>query len=95
MKLEELTDWIEKTPGWEYVLEQNDIKIHSNEFETNTLCSFDAVEKSEIEDIVKACHHGKNVKHMTRITGYFSVVEGWNKGKIGELKDRYRNEGAF
>ena len=32
----------------------------------------------------------KNIECITRITGYFSRVSGWNKGKIGELKDRYR-----
>lgn len=32
-----------------------------------------------------------NIEGITRITGYFSRVPGWNKGKIGELKDRNRN----
>lgn len=31
-----------------------------------------------------------NVEGITRITGYFSKISGWNKGKLGELKDRYR-----
>ena len=25
---------------------------------------------------------------MTRVTGFFSKVEGWNRGKVAELKDR-------
>jgi anaerobic ribonucleoside-triphosphate reductase len=25
---------------------------------------------------------------MTRVTGFFSKVEGWNKGKVAELRDR-------
>ena len=33
---------------------------------------------------------GRDVDHITRITGYFSKVGGWNKGKLGELKDRQR-----
>jgi len=32
---------------------------------------------------------------MTRVTGFFSKVESWNKGKIAELRDRYRNQGHF
>jgi anaerobic ribonucleoside-triphosphate reductase len=36
-----------------------------------------------------ACNSA-NVEGITRITGYFSKVSGWNKGKLGELKDRYR-----
>lgn len=33
-----------------------------------------------------------NVEGITRITGYFSRVKGWNKGKVGELKDRHKTE---
>jgi hypothetical protein len=33
---------------------------------------------------------GRNVEHITRVTGYFSRVSGWNRGKKGELKDRHR-----
>lgn len=36
-----------------------------------------------------------NLEHMTRVTGFFSKVESWNKGKIAELRDRYRNRGHF
>jgi anaerobic ribonucleoside-triphosphate reductase len=28
---------------------------------------------------------------ITRVTGFFSKTRGWNKGKMGELKDRMRN----
>ena len=34
--------------------------------------------------------NGRNVDHITRVTGYFSKVSGWNKGKTGELSDRHR-----
>jgi len=29
-----------------------------------------------------------NVEAMTRVTGFMSKVNSWNKGKIGELKNR-------
>ena len=32
----------------------------------------------------------ENIEGITRITGYFSRIPGWNKGKIGELKGRHR-----
>ncbi len=35
------------------------------------------------------------VEGITRITGYFTKISSWNKGKIGELHDRYRNEDYF
>jgi ribonucleoside-triphosphate reductase len=31
------------------------------------------------------------IEGITRITGYFSRVPGWNKGKMGELRERYRS----
>ena len=30
------------------------------------------------------------IEGITRITGYFSRIPGWNKGKLGELKQRHR-----
>lgn len=35
------------------------------------------------------------VDGITRITGYFTKISSWNKGKLGELKDRYRNMEYF
>ncbi len=37
----------------------------------------------------------ERVEHITRVTGFFSKVAGWNRGKIAELKDRNRNKGRF
>lgn len=37
----------------------------------------------------------ENIEGITRVTGFFSKVNSWNKGKVGELKDRYRNYGHF
>lgn len=44
--------------------------------------------------LMDACPHcgSGNVDGITRITGYFTRVSSWNKGKLGELKDRYRNK---
>jgi len=30
------------------------------------------------------------LEHMSRITGYFSLVRGWNKSKLSELRDRQK-----
>ncbi|KQM11669.1 anaerobic ribonucleoside-triphosphate reductase [Methanomassiliicoccales archaeon RumEn M1] len=32
-----------------------------------------------------------DVEGITRVTGFFSKTRGWNKGKLGELRDRKRN----
>ena len=35
------------------------------------------------------------VDGITRITGYFTRLSSWNKGKRGELTDRYRSSGHY
>ena len=35
-------------------------------------------------------YDGRNVTRMTRIVGYYSRVENWNKSKLGELADRQK-----
>ncbi len=32
-----------------------------------------------------------NVEGITRVTGFFSKIGSWNKGKLGELRNRYRS----
>jgi len=44
--------------------------------------------------LVDECPHCKSteVEGITRVTGYFSKVSGWNKGKKAELDDRFRSK---
>ena len=44
----------------------------------------------KIEEVKVKLLGGRQIDHITRITGYFSKTSGWNKGKTGELKDRTR-----
>ncbi len=43
----------------------------------------------------KSCPYCQStmVEGITRVTGYFSKISGWNKGKVAELHDRYREDG--
>jgi ribonucleoside-triphosphate reductase len=43
--------------------------------------------------LVDSCPHCESpeVDGITRVTGYFSKISGWNKGKQGELDDRFRS----
>jgi ribonucleoside-triphosphate reductase len=40
-------------------------------------------------DECPACK-SKNIYNLSKITGYFSKISGWTKGKLAELKDRVR-----
>jgi len=43
-----------------------------------------------LHDTCSYCN-STDVDHITRVTGYFSRVSGWNKGKKAELTDRYKS----
>jgi len=90
MKLEELTSWLDANEDWDYQTDEKGVLIKNDRLQTLTHCTFDAVENQSLETISAACMQGKDVDHITRVTGYFSRTSGWNKGKTGELKDRHR-----
>ena len=46
-------------------------------------------EWKDIEEVLSGKREGNILKHMSRIVGYYSRIENWNKSKIGELKDRH------
>ena len=70
---------------------QNDQIAFSPEFTTCLDCG------KMSRGLADACNYcnSKHVEGITRITGYFTKVSSWNKGKIGELHDRDRNRNQF
>jgi len=50
-----------------------------------------------VRGLRESCPHcgSEQVDGITRITGYFTKISSWNKGKLGELKDRNKNKGCF
>jgi ribonucleoside-triphosphate reductase len=66
---------------------QNSQIAFSPEF---TVCSDCGRTARGLHERCPSCSSG-NIEGVTRITGYFSRIPGWNKGKIGELKERYRS----
>ena len=43
---------------------------------------------ASLRDVVLGQRDPEPLYHVTRIVGYFSRVENWNKSKLGELMDR-------
>lgn len=70
---------------------KNDQVAFSPEF---TCCKSCGQNDRGLLETCPACG-SQDLEHITRITGYFTRVSSWNKGKVGELKDRYRNQGHF
>ena len=82
---------LNQEPDMRFVeIDDGQIVVMNIRLDTETIFTSDAIERLDYSELKKATHHGKNVEHMTRVTGYFSKVEGWNKGKKGELDDRKR-----
>ena len=65
--------------------------IKNKRFDTEIHVSYDTIKTQDLDTLVRATHCGKNVDQITRVTGFFSKASGWNKGKRGELADRYRS----
>lgn len=42
-----------------------------------------------LQDIVTGRRDPHALRHMSRVCGYYSRIENWNAGKVGELKDRH------
>jgi len=90
MELAELQDIIDAASHLDYQMDDKGILIKNDRFQTLTHVTFKAVEENGAETILKSTAQGKDVTQITRVTGYFSRVSGWNKGKTAELADRHR-----
>ena len=84
---ESLANFIIKTFRWT----KNDQVAFSPEFSNCKHCG------RTHRGLLESCPDcgAEDLECITRITGYFTKLSSWNKGKIGELKDRYRNKPFF
>jgi len=95
MERQKFVEYLEKHPAFyafdEHTGEENGVMVTDKLYQTRTFFSSRAIEEYDLAFLLKRTHHGKNVEQITRVTGYFSKVNAWNKGKKAELKDRYRS----
>jgi hypothetical protein len=88
MKIEEIA----KNPIYEIKdINEEKVVVYNKHFQTLTTFDLSLLERISKIDFDKYTHRGKNIEQITRVTGYFSKVNAWNKGKKAELKDRYRS----
>ena len=69
-----------------------DLPWYANNPGRSTRITNDILAKLSPEELMGQINRGLEVEQITRITGYFTKVSQWNKGKRGELKDRFRVE---
>ena len=63
--------------------------VESKSFQTKTFFPEEAISDQDLPRLLVSTHQGRNIEHITRVTGYFSKVSGWNAGKRAELIDRH------
>ena len=73
----------------------NGLPFYDNNPELGLWIEGNRIRDLTADELVDEIKRGFEVDQITRITGYMTRVESWNKGKLGELKDRYKNDGAF
>ena len=52
------------------------------------VAAIEACDWTTLESVFVGRREPKALQHMTRVVGYFSRIENWNKSKLGELADR-------
>lgn len=64
----------------------------------STRLPLEAIEQAEwpvIEEVLTCKREPVALQHMTRVVGYYSRIDNWNKSKIGELNDRHKGDYAL
>ena len=100
MNVNDLVHWLEGNERYEYTVERNgSVTITDTQVvvaadsDVHPVTNFTAEVLSGLTWPAVRGHaaQGHDVDHISRVTGYFSYVSRWNKGKAAELKDRDRS----
>ncbi|GAB63077.1 MAG: hypothetical protein DWB56_06845 [Candidatus Jettenia sp.] len=78
------------------ITERSRIKILNHKREDAVEVEIDTIIKTPLEILIPSLITGETEKliGVTRIVGYYSRVQNWNKSKIGELRDRHKGNYA-
>ena len=68
----------------------NDLPWYANNPDNCTRVTKNLFKDLTPERLMNEINRGLELEHITRITGYFTKISQWNKGKMGELRDRIR-----
>jgi len=90
MNLEELNHFLVNENLW-WMWENKDIlRIYSRKWDETIDLEMNKLQDISSEELRMCLTNGKNTQQITRVTGYFSIINNWNSGKRGELKERHR-----
>lgn len=90
MKQSDFEVWMDDREDWDYTEDGKGLIVLWQDGRAMSHVTWAAIAENDLETLVASCKQGKDVDHITRVTGYFSRVSGYNPGKQGELRDRHR-----
>lgn len=72
------------------------IKVLNHQTKDAYEVEIDSIVRTPLKDLILALKTGELIRlhGVTRIVGYYSRVQNWNKSKIGELQDRHKGKYA-
>lgn len=77
----------------EFLLFRNEsLQKYQHEQDYCRAIPYSDVERMNENELRHCINNGLQVIGVTRITGYFTTINRWNPGKLGELKDRRRTD---
>ena len=73
---------------------ESKIKVLNSHNEAAYEVSVDAIVRQPLKELILALETGlfMRLHGVTRIVGYYSRINNWNKSKIGELHDRHQGD---
>ena len=76
------------------VTKESKIKVLNSHNEAAYEVSVDAIVRQPLKELILALETGlfMRLHGVTRIVGYYSRINNWNKSKIGELHDRHSGD---
>jgi len=93
MELNQFFDRIEMADDLEGVgISKNGIVIRHKPTTISVCFPAGAVKMADWETLYDIMSHKREpmvLQHITRVVGYYSKIENWNKSKLGELEDRH------
>lgn len=66
--------------------------VGSEKLGTNAHFTSQSIENNDWSALQSQIVQGKDVRQVTRVVGYYSRTENWNKSKLGELDDRHKGD---
>lgn len=76
----------------EKITMESKIKVVNHQTKDAYEVEIDTIVRTPLKDLILALKTGELIRlqGVTRIVGYYSRIQNWNKSKIGELQDRHK-----